>query len=217
MVSRFEEVSGFVFDCGCSAASTMGIKIMTTRNPLKQQLANAWTTTIRTHYDQQQINSEHGLQVYYCAALLKEFGDDQNRRLFVEPRIEIRRKTYFPDVVICNACQIIGLVELKYAPRANASQINAGIKKDMATLFAVSANSHDIVLRNDRHFGPPVDDSPYQLAEDAILCWAGVYNGRRLDENILRPPQPSHGLLQMDALTAGDRPATICIGADHRD
>jgi hypothetical protein len=43
------------------------------RSFLRGNLLAAWRRTIRHHYQRQQINSEHGLQVFFCAALLSEF------------------------------------------------------------------------------------------------------------------------------------------------
>jgi hypothetical protein len=54
------------------------------RSFLRGNLLAAWRRTIRHHYQRQQINSEHGLQVFFCAALLSEFraaGDHRRARI----------------------------------------------------------------------------------------------------------------------------------------
>ena len=105
------------------------------RNLLRTQLAKAWQKTIKSQYQKQLINSERGLQkIYFCSALLDIFRNNpltkNKRRIFVEPRLSIGNDIRYPDLVICNNNRIIGVVELKYLPRAKKPSYD----KDRGTL-----------------------------------------------------------------------------------
>ena len=146
---------------------------MQTRALLRKQLATAWQKTIDIEYSEQLINSERGLQIYFCKHLLDEFqNSDVSRRLFIEPRITIPDvgSAKYPDIVICKKCSIIGVVELKYLPRARAD-----FKKDFETLEWLYENGMNVVLSNDRYRGEREEAKKFSFAPDAVLCWAGVY------------------------------------------
>lgn len=152
---------------------------MSLRAMLRNQVIAAWKNTINGPYCDQLINSERGLQVYFCAALLRMFETDgvhERRRLFIEPRLsasEGSAKRVYPDVVICNTRQVIGIIELKYAPRAAPDST-----KDLNSfVFGVLEREH-LTISNDRYRGASKNPSAklYPLAEDCLLCWAGVYN-----------------------------------------
>jgi hypothetical protein len=90
------------------------------RRLLRAHLAAAWRQTIEQPYREQLINSERGLQVFFCSALMEAFKEDGvRRRLFVEPRLSVgaRETRRYPDIVICNQRSVIGVVELKYLPK----------------------------------------------------------------------------------------------------
>ncbi len=144
---------------------------------LKAQLRSAWQHTIERHYQQQQINSERGLQAFLCAALLDRFeldGVAKNRRIFIEPTLAVGRSNIVrkPDIVICNSKSIIGVVELKYKPLGHPRT-----KKDLETLDWMASHPEGIRVQNDRYLGVARDDRSYPLVADAVLCWAGVHKG----------------------------------------
>ena len=181
---------------------------MTQRNLLRTQLTDAWKETIDI-YQKQLINSEHGLQVYFCSALLRAFEKNKvKRRIFVEPKVSATNisESRYPDVVICNTKRVIGVVELKYAPRAVAKY-----KKDLKTFKFVASLSDDLTISNDRFLGITTDNRKYPLAPDVILCWAGVYCGPAMDlRDEIHPPLGAR-LLQLDAITAQNEIPTIYI------
>lgn len=173
---------------------------MQRRALLRQQLIEAWHYTINNSYRSQLINSERGLQIYFCAALMNLFRQAKlERRVFIEPHITSKRagKSRYPDVVICNSQRIIGVVELKYLPR-----VRAKFAKDIETLEFFSKNHSDFKISNDRYRGITGDNRIYPLAKDAVLCWAGVYTGKRIDLklHVCRLTKPK--LLQLDATTS---------------
>ena len=161
---------------------------MSRRLLLRRQLYLAWKEAIERNYQAQRINSERGLQVFFCAALLSSFDRaGVRRRLFVEPRLLSGSDGAGPqpDVLICNSRNVIGVVELKYLPRAAPK-----IDKDLQTLAWVASHSGDIRIRNDRYLGANQPEREYSLSGDAVLCWAGVHRGldgalsRRVAENV---------------------------------
>ena len=147
---------------------------------LPNQLLRAWHKTIKGEYSKQLINSERGLQVYFCMHLLHEFkksGVHSDWRLFVEPCIKKSRDggvAMYPDIVICSSERIIGVVELKYQPR-----VRPRTAKDLNTLAWLIDNRNGIHLSNDRYRGESLNSRQYSLEENVVLCWGGVYAGRQ--------------------------------------
>ena len=141
---------------------------------LKKQIIRSWTATIQNEYDNQLINSERGLQFYFCRHLLEKFkSDNVNRTLFIEPRISTGdpRESRYPDIVICNRNRIISVIEIKYQPRSTPD-----FAKDLATLNWIRDGGSNFNLTNERFLGKKnVGLKAYKLDSDAILCWAGVY------------------------------------------
>lgn len=182
---------------------------MSKRALLREHLTTAWQQTVNKQYLDQTINSERGLQVHFCAALIKIFENEAlKRRLFIEPNLRTATsESRFPDVVICNSKHVIGIVELKYVPRGRPD-----IAKDIATLEFAVLHGEKLTIANERFLGVHKDARAYPLASDAVLCWAGIYKGERvniisrLSENV-RPH-----FLQMNALTLPDADPNVCIG-----
>jgi hypothetical protein len=149
---------------------------MQSRSFLRSHLARAWNKTLKCEYSQQLINSERGLQIYFCRHLLDEFSKahvSQSRRLFIEPRLTRSSKptvAKYPDIVICNTRSVIGIVEIKYLPR-----VRPKFDKDLETLDWVLAHSKELELSNDRYRGKGAQAKKYPLSNDAVLCWGGVY------------------------------------------
>lgn len=181
---------------------------MQQREQLCTQLSNAWRTTIESPYRDQLINSEHGLQVYFCSALLAGFYTEKNRRIFIEPTLCIsgflgRR---YPDIVICNTetQQVIGVVEIKYQPRCRPSYV-----KDLETLELLANHSKELTISNDRFLGAAVDDQHYRLADDVVLCWGGVYNGGIVDLSKKVSKVLGSKFVQLHAITALNKNAIV--------
>jgi hypothetical protein len=171
-------------------------------------LYRAWKKTIRDHYQLQQINSERGLQVFFCAALLKEFDKaGVRRRIFVEPGLKTPRGSGGPkpDVLICNRNKIIGVVELKYLPRTGAK-----VAKDLRTLEWVASHQDHISISNARFLGIVQDERRYSLAADAVLCWAGVHRGQAgllLQSRVSSRVRPR--FMELHAVTSADEDPEI--------
>ncbi len=146
---------------------------MARRGPLREHLKTAWKQTINGPYNEMLINSERGLQVHFCVNLLAKL-DRYERRLFVEPAIVFPDGVrLFPDLVICNSQRIIGVVEFKYTPRTLPAYA-----KDFATLVKLAeAAGGDVVVSNERYRGPQMPKR-YDVADDAVLCWAAIHSDR---------------------------------------
>ena len=176
---------------------------------LRDQLSKAWKATIHDQYNKHLINSERGLQVYFCSALLKIFKEDEltdgMRRIFVEPRLSVGPEDYrYPDIVICNTRRIIGVVELKYLPRGSADY-----DKDIDTLNWLVENSEKLKISNDRFLGISQGAKKYSLAEDAVLCWGGVYQCMESSDFNARISVLGRRFLGLHAVTAKDKEPII--------
>ena len=176
---------------------------MPNRLPLKNQLLNAWQKTIEGAYQEPSINSEHGLQFHFLKKLEEYFKvDSTSRKVFIEPKV-IAGKLLYPDVVICNSRQIIGVVELKYLPRARPK-----FQKDIETLSQIAQNSQQVTVACHRYLGNRSNEKNYTLAKDAVLCWAGVYTGSTVE--IERPSEISQKqFLLLHARTQENAPPKI--------
>lgn len=176
---------------------------------LRSQIKKAWNIAINKRYKAQLINSERGLQLYFCEALLRMFEDDKvNRRLFIEPCLQLSDGIgcRYPDVVVCNTKRIIGIIEFKYTPRIRANLI---AKKDIGTLEFAAREASQLTLSNDRYLGPQARKKSYPLADDAVLCWAGVYKGDVLDLRGAINKQVLPHFLQLNALTSAEEPPNV--------
>ena len=180
---------------------------MTHRSILREHLRQAWRTVISERYHQQLIDSEASLQVHFGAALLRRFEvKSPTFRIFVEPTIRLLKPSIHkkPDLVICNQRRIIGMVELKYVPRARAAY-----RKDLETLEHLSKHRLKFEISNARYLGPQKATKRYGLAADAVLCWAGVYSGRRIADQAFTNAEAREDFLALHALTSNEAPATI--------
>ena len=183
---------------------------MAKRYLLRRQLFTSWKETIENQYRCQQINSERGLQLFFCSALMSKFEEKElKRRLFIEPRLRTHNgiKGPMPDVVICSSNQIIGIVELKYTPKGKPK-----ISKDLATLSWAYSEQSGILLANNRFLGVPYDETQYTLASDVVLCWAGVHRGIRdvsypLNQQVAAPLKPN--FMELHALTSANQEPRI--------
>jgi hypothetical protein len=94
--------------------------------------------------------------------------------MFIEPCIVIETKTgikiVFPDLVICNTKEVIGVIELKYQPRAKPNYM-----KDIATLSSIAKHRKNISISNQRFRGQPIDETIYSLSKNILFVWAGVH------------------------------------------
>lgn len=145
---------------------------MTKRMKLKQALFAAWEECIQVDYENYHINSERSLQASYSAGLKNRLG--RNRRLFIEPKLDIvdgrKRKVFYPDLVICNTRNVIGVVELKYQPRTRPR-----MAKDLQTLAALAAQGQKAVLSIERYRGSATGPEPIAFSKDVVFVWGGVH------------------------------------------
>ena len=176
---------------------------MPVRTLLQNQLYRAWKKTILDSYDHRLINSEGGLQVNFCLALCNEFERDRVKRyIFVEPIIISGSLQCYPDLLICNAKSVIGVVELKYTPRGIPRT-----KKDLNTLSHLRGSADDILVENLRYRG---NQRPrrFTLSSDAVFCWAAIYAGKK----VLALPDPENmngHFLWLHALTQHNSKASV--------
>ena len=143
------------------------------RYMLRRHIVSAWHKTIEAAYSERLVNSERSLQHYFCANLIAEFAEAKvSRSLFVEPCFSCpttgQRRS--PDIIVCHTKQIIAAIELKFLPRGRPATV-----KDLDTLEWLASIGGAVSLSNDRYLGKPLVNKQYTIADDAILCWGGVY------------------------------------------
>lgn len=82
----------------------------------KKQVREAWRQSITIDYALQRINSERSLQASLWSNLNAQLAP-RSRRMFIEPCMSASGSTkqlQYPDLVICNSREVIGIIELKY-------------------------------------------------------------------------------------------------------
>jgi hypothetical protein len=93
--------------------------------------------------------------------------------MFIEPCLvgsHQERQVRYPDLVVCNTREVIGIIELKYSPRARPSW-----RKDLATFEWINTNRKSIHVSNARFRGVSSDSRKYSLAASILYVWAGVH------------------------------------------
>jgi hypothetical protein len=175
---------------------------MQMRYMLRRHLVNAWHETVRTAYVDRLINSERGLQHFFCTNLLAQFAEDGvGRRIFVEPSFTCPAsgQKRSPDVVVCHSRQIIAAIELKYVPRGQPATA-----KDLDTLQWLAGVHEQVRLSNERYLGAAERAAPsYTVAEDAVLCWGGIYKAPELPVGLAKTA--GKRFLALHALTSAGR------------
>lgn len=193
---------------------------MANRDKLSEAIKEAWEYTVRESYDRGLINSERGLQVYFVMHLIKQLerqGTLENRFIYIEPSIQIQsEKTIYPDLVICNRQNIIGLIELKYKPKKTFDKL-AGVKKDLENLelFRYGENGaslNKVKLIYDRYLGLGMHKNTYPLSANCLRVWGGVFK----ESQTRRLFGTNKNCLQLEAQTSEGKGARIESTEDFR-
>lgn len=155
---------------------------MRQRSILQSQIIKAWKQCITRDYRTQRINSERSLQASFWSRLNSILS--KNRRMFIEPGLMISTNgettRCFPDLVICNTKEVIGVIELKYQPRGKPYY-----KKDIDSLSRIARHRKRITISNQRFRGRPNDETIYSLSKHILFVWAGVHaNTNEFDKDL---------------------------------
>lgn len=135
-----------------------------------------------------------------------------SRRLFVEPTVVFSAGDWrCPDLVVCNTRTIIGVVELKYAPRATPDTA-----KDLETLERLSLETRPITLVNKRFKGPG-SPKAYPLSADAVLCWAGVRENAPIHFSAEKQDRIGPRFFKLEAVTHDNSSPTGHTAPSHQD
>jgi hypothetical protein len=97
----------------------------------------------------------------------------KTRRMFIEPCMSVQglgKQVRYPDLVVCNSREVIGIIELKYQPRAIPTW-----HKDVDTFHFLATHRESISISNTRFRGVEADARCYPLANDVLFVWAGVH------------------------------------------
>lgn len=159
------------------------------RQPLREMLVAAWSGKVRSYYERGIINSEGALQAALWSALMSELESRQDRdrsgwAVFVTPKIHglgADDQVRIPDFVVTNQKQVIAVIEIKYAPRADYDTgERAGVRKDLETLRLIKEKKSDLRFKNERYAGDR-EMREFDFATDVLFVWAGVHQGAAPD------------------------------------
>jgi hypothetical protein len=150
---------------------------MVRRAGLRKMAAAAFEKTCLL-YQEGLINSEAGLSAAMWHELRVQFkaNELETFKIVVQPRLEFSEgikvdpSIRYPDLVVCNRDEAIGVIELKFAPRGRPSSV-----KDLSTFERLAAIAPDnpLEVRRDRWHGPaPLKVFP--LADDAVFIWGAI-------------------------------------------
>lgn len=152
---------------------------MTLRKPLRRCIKAAWYECIEEDFKNHRLNSERSLQAAFWFRLTQKLAEDgkRTRQIFIEPHILLPddvipdKRNIFPDLVICDSKQIIGIVELKYQPKKPPS-----FDKDLDTLQALwNCDGRDVGISNRRCLGPNSRIKKFHISSHLLIVWAGVH------------------------------------------
>jgi hypothetical protein len=134
---------------------------------------------------------------------------EPNRQIFIEPRVdlEVEARIVRPDIVICNANEVICVVELKYAPRGKAAT-----DKDMQSIGAIAADQ-TIEILVERYLGPRLPSKRYRISSTTLFAWAGVHKGIGQQSDVWTADDrfANHYFLELHALAKADaEPQLVC-------
>ncbi|MFM0009158.1 hypothetical protein [Paraburkholderia sediminicola] len=121
--------------------------------------------------------------------------------------MKVEARIVRPDIVICNANEVICVVELKYAPRGKAAT-----EKDMRRIGAIAADQ-SIEISVERYLGPRIPSKPYRISSTTLFAWAGVHKGSGQQSEVWTRDDrfANHYFLELHALTRTDtEPRLVC-------
>jgi hypothetical protein len=146
---------------------------MPRRSKIGNQLIDAWTQTVEKDYCSGHVNSERSLQALLLANLMVIFEDSEtNRRVFVEPTVKLSNGSVIrPDMMICNARDVICVLELKYVPRGIADRT-----KDMRSISAI-AKASKLSVALERYRGSELPQLSFEVSKTVLFAWAGIHCG----------------------------------------
>lgn len=143
-------------------------------------------------------------------ARLNEMLPRATRRMFIEPALTIRGATAqvrYPDLVICNSRAVIGIVELKYLPRAQPAW-----QKDIETFRWIIRHKSELAVSNVRFRGEDVDARRYPVSEDVLYVWAGIHAPCHIDLRESAGPEFASCFLALHAETRHGGPLRLREG-----
>ncbi len=136
------------------------------KSELLKCITKAWKDCVED-YKLHRINSERSLQASLWSKLVTELSLDKYP-IFIEPGLKIKGKgKVFPDIVVCDDKSVIGIIELKYQPRALP-----GWEKDIDTLNWIHQHREKLIYKHRRHEGP---EREFTIGEDVLYVWAGIH------------------------------------------
>lgn len=179
---------------------------MPRRSKIGNQLIEAWSRTVENDYCAGHVNSERGLQALLFANLKSVLADDGiKRHLFVEPTVRLSDGSIVrPDMMICNAREVICVLELKYVPRGKADT-----SKDMNSISSI-ARASGLSVALERYRGPELPPLSFDISRTVLFAWAGIHCGdSEPAPEWEHPAFKEHYFLEMHAVTSEGHVPTI--------
>jgi hypothetical protein len=121
-------------------------------------------------YEEGVVNSEGGLQAIVWHELRAQFSKHAREGflLLVQPKLVLRDGTRrHPDIVVCNRDRVIGIIELKFAPKGNPRATRDHEK------FRRLAACKNLSVHRERWAGPQQLKS-FPVAKDVLFVWGAI-------------------------------------------
>lgn len=172
---------------------------MPRRSKIGNQLVAAWTHTVEKDYCSGHVNSERSLQALLLANLRAVFEDDETKRqVFVEPTVKLSDGSVIrPDMMICNAREVICVLEIKYVPRGIADTT-----KDMRSIASI-ARASELSVALERYRGPELPRLSFEVSQTVLFAWAAIHCGGTEPAIEWKDPAfAAHYFLELHAVTS---------------
>ncbi|AOI72479.1 hypothetical protein WI32_10880 [Burkholderia ubonensis] len=123
-------------------------------------------------------------------------GSDTKRQVFIEPTLNLNGSVIRPDMMICNAREVICVLELKYVPRGRADTT-----KDMRSISSI-ARASELTVALERYRGPELTRPPFKVSGTVLFAWAGIHCGDTEPAQEWKDPAfADHYFLELHAVT----------------
>ncbi|TCG04915.1 hypothetical protein BZM27_37455 [Paraburkholderia steynii] len=179
---------------------------MPRRTKIGNQLIKAWKRTVENDYSPGHINSERSLQALLFANLRTVLNEEgAERRVFVEPTVRLSDGSIIrPDMMICNAREVICILELKYVPRGKANT-----DKDMRSISSI-ARAPGLSVALERYSGSELPPLSFDVSRSVLFAWAGVHCGdSEPAQEWADPAFQGHYFLELHAVTSEGREPSL--------
>lgn len=159
---------------GYNRAKRLNVEV--SRLALIGDLRDAWASVVRSYWAGE-INSESTMQARLYSEIERR---SPHLRFYCCPELRIARKSYVPDMVVCDGGKVVAILELKFEPHYKASTY----KKDLEKLkHLVGAESYQ-QIRLDPKSGCYLDEA-YEVASECLAVFVNIGRGSSVRREVL--------------------------------